>query len=212
MSATVYAKVLEARKQLQAVKLTKTGLNKFSNYIYFELADFLPAVTKICTEIGLCGVVSFTKDEAKLTLTAIEDGSFVEITSPMGRAELKGMHEIQNIGAVQTYMRRYLWMAAMDIVEHDALDGATAPAKGAKAVAEDAWKEIAGDRQESIRRQIADVMALLEEKREEEAAKLFYSGLGLSQEEQLGAWSLIGSKQRSAIKRGQELLKGNSNG
>jgi hypothetical protein len=40
----------------------------------------------------------------------------------MGSAALKGCHEVQNIGAVETYQRRYLWVAALEIVEHDALD------------------------------------------------------------------------------------------
>lgn len=40
----------------------------------------------------------------------------------MGSAALKGVHEVQNIGAVETYQRRYLWVAALEIVEHDALD------------------------------------------------------------------------------------------
>jgi hypothetical protein len=40
----------------------------------------------------------------------------------MGSAALKGCHEVQNIGAVETYQRRYLWVTAMEIVEHDALD------------------------------------------------------------------------------------------
>jgi hypothetical protein len=43
----------------------------------------------------------------------------------MSRAELKGCHEVQNLGAVQTYLRRYLWTTAMEIVEHDALDATT---------------------------------------------------------------------------------------
>ena len=40
----------------------------------------------------------------------------------MSSAALKGCHEVQNLGAVQTYLRRYLWVTAMEIVEHDALD------------------------------------------------------------------------------------------
>jgi hypothetical protein len=43
----------------------------------------------------------------------------------MGSAALKGCHEVQNIGAVETYQRRYLWVAALEIVEHDALDATT---------------------------------------------------------------------------------------
>ena len=35
---------------------------------------------------------------------------------------MKGNQPIQNLGAVETYTRRYLWVAALEIVEHDALD------------------------------------------------------------------------------------------
>jgi hypothetical protein len=66
--------------------------------------------------------VSFTKDIATLTITDTEDGAQIILTSPMGSAALKGCHEVQQIGAVETYQRRYLWVAAMEIVEHDAID------------------------------------------------------------------------------------------
>jgi hypothetical protein len=47
----------------------------------------------------------------------------------MGSASLKGCHEIQNIGACETYSTRYLWTAALCIVEHDALDATTGKRK-----------------------------------------------------------------------------------
>jgi hypothetical protein len=50
------------------------------------------------------------------------DSNFVTFTSPMSSAALKGCHDVQNLGAVQTYLRRYLWTNAFEIVEHDALD------------------------------------------------------------------------------------------
>ena len=40
----------------------------------------------------------------------------------MSTAELKGCHAIQNLGAVETYVRRYLYFAAYEIVEAEALD------------------------------------------------------------------------------------------
>ena len=43
----------------------------------------------------------------------------------MGSAQLKGCHIVQNIGAVETYQRRYLYVSALAIVEHDALDAVT---------------------------------------------------------------------------------------
>ena len=133
----VHSKLNKARLQLQAKKLNKSGHNKFAGYQYFELGDFLPAVQEIFSQIGLCGIVSYTADLAMLTITDTEDGTQVVLTSPMGSAALKGCHEVQNIGAVETYQRRYLWVTAMEIVEHDALDavtGAEQP-KSAKPVA-----------------------------------------------------------------------------
>jgi hypothetical protein len=119
----VHKKLMQARIQFQGKELRKTGHNEFSGYYYFELCDFLPTVQTIFAELGLCGVCSFTADIATLTITDVDDGTSTVITSPMGSAKLKACHEVQNIGAVETYQRRYLWITAMEIVEHDALDG-----------------------------------------------------------------------------------------
>jgi hypothetical protein len=119
---SVYTKLMQARLFLQATKLNKSGENKFAGYKYFELGDFLPTVQEIFHNLKLCGVVSYTADIARLIIIDTEDGSQLEITSPMGSAALKGCHEVQNIGAVETYQRRYLWVTAMEIVEHDVLD------------------------------------------------------------------------------------------
>ena len=119
---SVYAKLNEARISLQNTELSKSGHNKFAGYRYFELGDFLPAIQDIFRNLNLCGVVSYTAEYATLTIVDIEDKSQIVITSPMGSAALKGCHEVQNIGAVETYQRRYLWVTAMEIVEHDALD------------------------------------------------------------------------------------------
>jgi hypothetical protein len=122
----VYKKLIDARNQLQRKELTKSGHNKFAGYKYFELADFLPTVQEIFEDVGLVDVISFTLETATMTLYCVEDGSSIVFTSPMGSASLKGCHEVQNIGAVETYQRRYLYTTAMAIVEHDALDATTA--------------------------------------------------------------------------------------
>jgi hypothetical protein len=119
---SVHKKLNQARTALAKRKLEKTGFNKFAGYNYFTLGDFIQPAQEIFGEVGLCGVVSFTETIATLTITDIEDNSQIVITSPMGSAALKGVHEVQNIGAVETYQRRYLWVAALEIVEHDALD------------------------------------------------------------------------------------------
>jgi len=121
----VYKKLQEARLKLQAMPLTKSGKNKFAGYEYFELSDFMPAIQKICGELGLCGVVSFNHEYATLTIYDTDGEGFINFGSPMSSAALKGCHEVQNLGAVQSYLRRYLWVNAYEIVEHDALDSTT---------------------------------------------------------------------------------------
>jgi len=119
---TVYKKLIDARNLLQTVQLTKSGHNKFAGYKYFELGDFLPAVQAIFKEVGLVDVISFDAELATMMLYDVEGSGCVVFTSPMGSAALKGCHEVQNIGAVETYQRRYLYTTALAISEHDALD------------------------------------------------------------------------------------------
>jgi hypothetical protein len=121
----VYRKLQLARVLLQNTRLNKSGKNKFAGYEYFELGDFIPAIQIIFEDVGLCGVITYTDAMATLTIHNTEGEGTIEFTSPMSRAELKGCHEVQNLGAVQTYLRRYLWTTAMEIVEHDALDATT---------------------------------------------------------------------------------------
>jgi hypothetical protein len=121
---SVHKKLMAARVKLQATEMKKSGLNKFAGYSYFELGDFIPHIQTIFNEIGLCGVVSFDSTHATLCITDVEDGTQIVVTSPMAEANLKGAHPIQNLGAVESYQRRYLWMTAMEIVEHDIIDSA----------------------------------------------------------------------------------------
>jgi len=120
----IYQKLSKCRLDLQKEKLKKSGVNKFAGYNYYELADFLPAINELFDKAGLCAVISFGTDVALMTITDMdkpEDN--IMITSPMAGAELKGCHPIQNLGATETYTRRYLYMTALEIVEQDALDG-----------------------------------------------------------------------------------------
>lgn len=128
---SIYQKLADARKDFHSRQLKKSGQNKFAGYAYFELADFLLPGLECMNAQGLVPVISFGTDLATMT---IHDGNdSITITSPMSSAALKGCHEVQNLGAVQTYLRRYLWMAALEIIEHDAVDASEKPATKAKA-------------------------------------------------------------------------------
>lgn len=123
----VFEKLQTAKVRLQGKNLKKTGKNAFSKYGYFELGDFQPTVNSIFLELKLFSYVSFTRELATLTVINIEKpDEVVVVTSPMADADLKGCHPIQNLGAVETYQRRYLYMAALDMVESDAIDAGQA--------------------------------------------------------------------------------------
>jgi hypothetical protein len=119
---SVYKKLQQARLVLQNTKLSKSGKNKFAGYEYFELSDFLPQVTNIFNEIGLCGVVSFTPDTAYLTVHDTDGDGFVTFTSPLVMAENAKGQAIQSLGSTHTYFRRYLWLMCMEITENDVVD------------------------------------------------------------------------------------------
>ena len=124
---TVFEKLNEARLRFQNAGVKKSGHNKFADYTYYELADILPFINQIANELKFCCVVNFTPELATLDFCDLEGDGRIQFTSPMSNASLKGCHEVQNLGAVETYIKRYLYQNCFEIVEADALDGAMDP-------------------------------------------------------------------------------------
>lgn len=117
---SIYAKLAQARVKLQKENLKKTGNNR--SFKYFELKDFLPRVNEIFDELKMCAVVRYSSDLATLTIYDCEKDESIEFTSPMVQKALPSGTEIQNLGAIQTYQRRYLYLTALEIVEDDLVD------------------------------------------------------------------------------------------
>jgi hypothetical protein len=226
---SVYKKLMDARIQLQNTKLEKTGHNKFAGYTYFELGDFLPTVQTIFSQLGLCGVITFREDLATLTIVDVESPDIkIEIQSPMKEANLKGCHPIQNLGAVETYTRRYLWVAALEIVEHDILDATTGsekPSKDVKSSSKDnydgngkvkpgnvtpsiavqEWDKLDEEAKQFLTDIAVDIIAAIDATDIETAHGLFYKN-NLDHDEQVALWSRLDSKKRSTIKAFQDKL------
>ena len=103
----VYQKLNEARERFHQSKLNKSGQNKFAGYKYFELSDFVVPALQIFKEVGLTSVISFGKETADMRIVNNDKpDEVILIESPMSSAALKGCHEVQNLGAVQTYLRQ----------------------------------------------------------------------------------------------------------
>jgi len=203
---SVHSKLMNARIRLQNTELKKTGHNKFAGYYYFELGDFLPQVQEIFHQVGLCGYISFDTTIATLTIVDIEDNSQLTITSPMVEANLKGAHPIQNLGAVETYTRRYLWVSAMEIVEHDALDS-SAPLKEDKVIispTQGAMDNIPPEEVQYLQEMAVDLIATCEQG-DPKAAWDKLEGENLDAEQKIALWTLLPSKVRSALKKAKEM-------
>jgi len=204
----VHKKLMEARIALQSAPLKKSGHNKFAGYQYFELGDFLPQINEIFHRNGLCGVISYTKDYADLTITDVDDGTSISISSPMVEANLKGAHAIQNLGAVETYQRRYLWMTAMEIVEHDALDSSP-PVKEEKQApvitpTQGAQDNIPIEELRYLEEVAVDLIAMCEQG-DPKAAWVKLEDENLDSEQKVALWTLLPSKVRTALKKAKEI-------
>jgi hypothetical protein len=186
--------------------LKKSGHNKFAGYQYFELGDFLPQINKIFFQYDLCSVISFNTEYATLTIIDVIDNSSIVITSPMVEANLKGAHAIQNLGAVETYQRRYLWMTAMEIVEHDALDS-SAPLKEEKVIitpTQGAMDSIPEEEQIYLKELAMELIDLCE-KEEPKKAWVKLEAENLDAEQKIALWTLLPSKVRTALKKAKEV-------
>jgi hypothetical protein len=116
----IYEKLNAARVAFQSRGVKMSGKNTFAGYGYYELGDILPAINAMACEIGFICEVSFAPELATLTVRDTEKPQDVIVfTSPMSSASLKGCHEVQNLGAVETYIKRYLYQNAFEIVESD---------------------------------------------------------------------------------------------
>ena len=121
----IFQKIQKARVELQKRDIKKTGINKYSNYKYFELGDFLPHINEICLEVGLYTEFEYGEEEAFLYLIDCDNPDIRrKWRTPIKVPALKGCTDIQAIGGSQTFSRRYLYMMAFEISETDIVNNA----------------------------------------------------------------------------------------
>jgi len=199
----VYQKLNAARARFHSIELKKSGHNKFAGYKYFELGDFIIPALEIFEECGLTGIISFGKEEASLTIVDVDTEHKIVITSPMSSAALKGCHEVQNLGAVQTYLRRYLWVAALEIVEHDAIDSAPAKEKVVITPSQGIADTIPQEELQYLQELAIELVANVAEGNPKQALERLDSEK-LEADQKVALWSMLDSKTRSAIKKAKE--------
>ena len=199
----VYQKLNQARELFHQQKLKKSGLNKFAGYQYFELGDFIIPALQIFERVGLTSFISFGKEIAEMKIINVDKPEeVITITSPMSEAALKGCHPVQNLGAVQTYLRRYLWVAALEIVEHDALDATTGRKGDAPVVTPkgNTGDDLPEEEKEYLREMAASCEELVSKGQANDAYQLVQSAQ-LESDQQVWLWSQLTASTRAAIKK-----------
>ena len=123
----VYQRLLTARAKFLEHGVSKSGKHMELRYKYFELDDIVPIAIGIFTEVGLVPIVSFTDEQAIMTMVNTDNpDETIQFSCPMRYpSENRMVNPVQTLGAAQTYLRRYLYMIALDICEPDTIEPTT---------------------------------------------------------------------------------------
>jgi hypothetical protein len=198
----VYSKLQKARVLLQELPLKKSGFNSFAGFKYFELADFLPSINNIFDDLGLCSVFSISEDVATLRIFDSKSGGVVYFRSPIAEAGAGKAPPIQALGSMHTYLRRYLFLNALEITEHDAVDATIKKdePKSAKPITVDVFDSLDDETKELIENIAMDVRMLIG--RNDMQGVIDYINLQeFDADTKTAFWSRLDSKERSAIKK-----------
>jgi len=198
----VYSKLQRARVLLQELPLKKSGFNSFAGFKYFELADFLPSINNIFDDLGLCSVFSISDDVATLRIFDSEFGGVVYFRSPIAEAGAGKAPPIQALGSMHTYLRRYLFLNALEITEHDAVDATIKKdePRSAKPITVDVFDSLDDETKELIENIAMDVRMLIG--RNDMQGVIDYINLQeFDADTKTAFWSRLDSKERSAIKK-----------
>ena len=126
----VYQKLILAREEFLKSEIEQTGKNMHLSFKYFELKDIVPTITKIFAKMGLLAVMTFTDDTGYVTIVNTDNPEeTIDFMAPFNQIEpivsntgKQATNNMQALGSSITYMRRYLYLIAMDICVNDEIE------------------------------------------------------------------------------------------
>lgn len=129
MTENIYSKIMKVRKEFKNSQIKKSGKNEFQNFSYLELSDFIPTAIDLCESVGLythtnIGTIT-NKEYATMTVVNVdntEEKVVYSLELPCISKEGAFNNKIQDIGKMETYIRRYLYMLFLDIAVADSVD------------------------------------------------------------------------------------------
>lgn len=120
----IYQKLAAAREEFMASDIEKSGKNFHLKTQYWELKDIVPTAMSVMHKNSLIPIYSFNNEFAQLIVVNMENPD-ERVVFQLPMRELTGnaaINAVQALGAVQTYMRRYLYLQALDICEADEIE------------------------------------------------------------------------------------------
>ena len=121
---TAARKLSWVRASIAQKGVGKSGASGGAGYkfTYFELSDFLPLALSLMHKVGL--TTDFTIEDKMATMHVINTDETTDyLTFRIPTASVALNTPIQSLGAVVSYLRRYLWIIVLEISEADVIDG-----------------------------------------------------------------------------------------
>lgn len=133
---TLNKSIVAIRVGLQKANLKKTGHNSFSNFDYYQIEDFLPTLNELMLKEEVNDIFTIEDGYAKLILVKDDEKQeykipFVLFDTPLNwkynkttqeNEQVKSMQDIQYLGALNTYYKRYLYINAFGITDGEIID------------------------------------------------------------------------------------------
>lgn len=128
--------IIKIRVELQKSNIKKSGKNNFAGFNYYELADFLPRLNELMFSENVNDRFFIKEDRAVLELQKngeinTYEMPFVRFDTPVNTKydkatgevrKIKSMQDIQYLGALNTYYKRYLYINAFGITDGEIID------------------------------------------------------------------------------------------
>lgn len=117
----IFQKLLLFQSEVRVVQKDKTGYG----YKYASLDNIISTIAEPLKNSGLAYYHNIENDNMVCYLIDTDSGESITSQAPMQIINFKGMNEVQALGAVMTYLRRYTLTAILGLVTDDDTDGKT---------------------------------------------------------------------------------------
>ena len=119
--------IAQIRVELQKATIKKSGLNRHAGFNYYELSDFLPLLNELHDKHKVNDQFTIKDGLATLILRHNEESQeysipFEMFAVPTTKGGSPMMQQIQYLGALNTYYKRYLYLNAYGITDGEVID------------------------------------------------------------------------------------------